>query len=186
MDPGSVLSAVRNLEMLVRTGSVFKVALAQKWDPQSHEYIRQHDKFPPHKEDGVRYDVIPAPYDGGAVFANGVPPDLTAALKQYALYESYWFKDGRITRIESFFDVDTKAVERDLRAAARREASSPVSTDARLPSVPRPYHETYTFNYPKDGVKVTLPDATATVTIPRQGGQPTIPIPGSVTPPPQG
>ena len=166
--PGLVLGVVRALEnadQAERFGSAIRGA--RSYDPDSSEYLERNDKFPPHPESGRRYDAVPGPYQPDVLFADGVPDDLAERLTSSSLYLSFWFRDGRLTRIEAFFDVDVKRVADDMRTAMRLQAArSGARLDpATVPPAPQPYRETYTFEYPKDPVKVEAPAAVATVSL---------------------
>lgn len=174
--PALVLGVLRALEKADQADR-FRSALrvARVYDPDSSGYLERNDKFPPHPESGRRYDAVPGPYQPDVLFADGVPDDLAERLTSSSLYLSFWFRDGRLTRIEAFFDVDVERVADDMRTAMRlRAARSGAQLDpATVPPAPQPYRETYTFEYPQDRVKVEAPAATATVSL---GGAPA-PVP---------
>lgn len=169
IDPSVVLEKVRYLENVQQDPERKDVVkFAAFYDPGSTEYLRRNDKFPPHEKDGIRYDVLPGSYQGDQMFREGIPDDLVKQLERSFLYLSWWFKEGRVTRVELFFDVDVKAVTRDMKASAERQAKRagiPVE-NVPLLAVPRPYRQTYTFKYPKEPVRVALPPTTGTVTLP--------------------
>lgn len=169
LDPAVVLDKVRYMEKTQQERTrLQRLRAATRHDPKSTRYLRRNDKFPAYPEDGIRYDIVPPSYDGDLLFRNGIPDDLAESLESSVLYLSYWVKDGRMTRIELFFDVDVKAVEADIRDAAERQANrSGIATSAiTTPPVPQPYRETYTFSYPKEPVRLTLPTPTGTVALP--------------------
>lgn len=169
IDPSVVLEKVRYLESLEQDPDrIGQVRGAAFYDPGSTSYLRRNDKFPAHEKDGSRYDILPGSYQGDLLFREGIPQDLVKQLERSFLYISWWFKDGRITRVELFFDVDQKAVTRDMKASAERQAKRagiPVENIPLVP-VPPPYRQTYTFTYPKEPVQVALPPTTGTVTLP--------------------
>ncbi|HZQ26215.1 MAG TPA: hypothetical protein VFA94_00830 [Acidimicrobiales bacterium] len=166
---GAVLDAVRALEA-GPDAELFKTAVktARRYDPKSSDYVKRNDKFPPHSEDGVRYDALPGAYQPDLLFRQGIPPNLEQRLRAAFLYASFWFKDGRITRIETLFDIDVKRVAQDMRSAldVQAKATGGRLDPSTLPPTPGPYRETYTFQYPKDPPVVTPPAATATVRLP--------------------
>jgi hypothetical protein len=176
LDPAVVLEPVRFLERIGREEGPRRLLRgAARHDPGSTRYLRSRDKFEAHKEAGVRYDVVPGNYDGDLLFRNDIPQELERALEPSFLYVSYWFRDGRITRVERFFDIDVDAVSRDLRAAAERQAGrARVNVSViPVPPVPQPYRDVYTFEYPGEPVRLTAPTPSATVTLHPIGADPT-------------
>jgi hypothetical protein len=141
---------------------------ALPWDPKSALYLKANDKFPAHRADGVRYDLVPPPYEGRNVFSTSdVPADLTDRLRDVFLFESLWFEDGRLTRVERALTIDRRAVARDLEAMQRlaRQRAGRGTADTPLPAVALPpdVRQTIVFEYPSTPPITPLPAAVATV-----------------------
>jgi hypothetical protein len=188
LDGSPVLETVRSLELAARSPEGAQIAFAPRNDPKSPQYIRNQDKFPQHPEDGVRYDIIPGSYDPVSVFGRGIPNDLHGILDHYFLYVSYWFKDGRVTRVERFFDIDTARVRRDVEGVVKRTGENPGETD-RVMAKLAPFRATFTFTYPSRPVGIAAPAAAAAIALPglRSAAPPAAaagppPVPG-LTPP---
>lgn len=167
LGPAPVLDAVRRLDTLESDGdSVPQLRTAREYDPDSVNYLEREDKFDRHADDGVRFDVKPSAYDSDAIFGRGMPPDLEEALERFALYTSYWIGESRLTRIETFFDVDREAVTKDL--AALVEATKPESGVVAIqpPAVPRAYREVFAIDYPEIAPRITAPDAIVRIRLP--------------------
>jgi hypothetical protein len=169
-----VLEAVRALESGDKAVFLRRaVEGARRYDTGSADYLERNDKFPAHPEDGVRYDAFPAAYQPDLLFRDGIPTDLEARLQAAFLFASFWFKDGRVTRIETFFDVDVKRVAADMRAALDVQASTlggaavaGAGGVALAPVPPPPYRETFTFRYPAAAPVVAAPAPAATLALP--------------------
>jgi hypothetical protein len=168
LDPRPVLDVVRVLDEWTSASGKRVVQRMARWDPKSSNYVFRYDKFEGHKEDGVRYDLFPTPYDADDVFDDGIPSSFPDEMLARFLYTSLWFKDGRVTRLERAFEIDTKTVARDLESAASRQAQrAGVSVKSiALPPVPAKYRESYTFAYSSADAKVVRPATVAVVALP--------------------
>ncbi|HUR49813.1 MAG TPA: hypothetical protein VMY88_09865 [Acidimicrobiales bacterium] len=167
LGPAPVLDAVRRLDTLENDGtSLAQLRTAREYDPDSVNYLEREDKFDRRADDGLRFDVKPSAYDPDAIFGRGLPPNLEEALERFALYTSYWIGEGRLTRIETFFDVDREVVTKDL--AALIEATTPDSGVAAVvpPTVPRPYREVFAIEYPDIAPRITAPEAAVRIRLP--------------------
>ena len=171
LSPTALLDAVRALDV-GDNAELFKRAVrsSKRYDPDSSGYLRRTDKFAAHPEAGVRYDYFPSPYQPDVVFRDGVPADLDERLRSAFLYVSFWFRGGRVTRIETLFDVDAERVARDARSAldVLSEASGTRSDPATLPPAPAPYREAYEFEYPPEPPVVVRPEHAQTLNLPAE------------------
>jgi hypothetical protein len=168
LDPRPTLEVVRSTDdwLNSRSGTLV-VASLKKWDPKSQFYVKQDDKFEPHLEGGLRYDFVPAHYDADAFFSEGIPSDFSGKLHEAFTYISFWFKDGRLTRVEGRFLPNDKKVARDLRAEAKRQAKRagvPVS-QIKLPAIPPASHQVTTFEFGHDMAKVAMPPTKASISL---------------------
>ncbi|MDQ1444529.1 MAG: hypothetical protein QOI20_993 [Acidimicrobiaceae bacterium] len=170
LDPRLTLDFVRSMETWTSGDGLKLFARAKKWDPKGQTYERKDDKFDGHKEFGVRYDVFPIKkYDKNDLYDHGIPPYFSSEMRTRFLYSSFWFKDGRITRVEERLAIDVKRVRKDLKWALKRAATKGrvKVKDIRAPLVPLPYHEVTTIAFPgPEAAKITLPQITATVVLP--------------------
>jgi hypothetical protein len=166
LDPRGALDIVHGFDDFDDTTAVYTPAVtrATKWDPKSQLYVKKDDKFAGHREAGTRYDTIRPPYTSSAIFNNGIPPDYARQIINAFEFTSFWFKDGRVTRIEELFQPDVPRLRRDLQDEAKRMArDTGVSIrQIRLPGIPSAFHKVFTFTY-KPEVKVVVPTASGGV-----------------------
>lgn len=171
LGPGAVLEAVRRLDALVTDPEELSRLLgAAPYDPDSANYLARNDRFDRHEANGERFDLVPLPYDTAAVFGDGVPPDLQEALRPFALYFSYWVREGRVTRMEILYDLDRDTVRRDLEATHEAVYAGTGTPAPPLPQVPPSYRETLTFSFPRVAPEVTAPEASEPVDLPEIQG----------------
>jgi hypothetical protein len=165
LDPRDALDVVHSFdEFTVGERATLPLLRSRKWDPKSQLYVKRDDKFTPNLESGIRYDYMPQPYSGTTLFTNGIPTDMEAKLRDFFLYIAFWFKDGRVTRIEENFLPDAQRIRRDLSDQAKRSARDTgiATSNLRLPEIPAPFHKVISVTY-KPGTKVSLPTAAGAV-----------------------
>ncbi len=97
--PSTVLAEVRFLDTLPSLLRAGRPPI--EWNPDSANYIPQDDKFPPHSEDGKRFDALPQPFDPGATFAT------LPAVASFFQTSAVWARERAISRIESLLELPT-------------------------------------------------------------------------------
>lgn len=165
----TVLDRVRFLETLpddLAEGSL------RAWNPDAAAYLESEDRFPPHEDDGTRFDVLPRPFDRDGFFRDGLPVDLREALEPHFQYVSVWVEAGRVRRVELLFDPPDlrHAIERALRLQAERSATR--FDPGLVPQTPPRLERSIVVEYPADRPVVRPPDGAVAVDLPAHASVP--------------
>ena len=114
--PQLVLRAVRLLEQLPET---LKEGL-REYNKLAIYYLPKDDKFPEHKDDGKRFDKVPAAYD---TTASTVTLD---ELRRYFEYVSVWSQPDGLTRVERLLELPDPSDDRytEIYGQLKRAGSS--------------------------------------------------------------
>lgn len=101
LSPRLVVQTVRSPEQL--PALLTSGGRVRAWDPDSVDYQPSEDRFPEHAADGMRFDVLPEPFDPSTIALN------VQTLERFFRHAAIWVSDGRLTRVEKVLSVPTRA-----------------------------------------------------------------------------